>query len=582
MTAPTALPARLVRTTDGVDLAVYEQGPAGAPVVVLVHGYPDDHTVWDGVAAILADRFRVVRYDVRGCGASSVPAKTGDYALPRLAADLGEVLDAVSPHDAVHLVAHDWGSIQSWEAVTAPEFADRLASFTTISGPSLDMAAHWLRRSHAHPLAGLKQLADSYYVAMFQLPVLPELAIRAGIVDAAITRSARAGTPWRRDRPRKHANRKDALNGVELYRANFAARMALPRPRRTDVPTQVLAPTEDHHVSIALATQAPVPFVTELVSRTIVGNHWVVEQQPAMVAAKVTEFIDHVNGGPLPRTLRPTERTGEFAGKLAFVTGAGSGIGRATSLELARRGADVIVADIDETAAKETVALAARAGADAWAIPLDVADAEAWDRVAAEVASEHGVPDIVVNNAGIGMGGSFLDTTVADWQRVIDVNLWGVIHGSRVFGTLLAHRGEGGHIVNVASAAAFAPSRILSAYGTTKAAVLALTESLRAELSYAHVGVSAVCPGFVDTNISRTTTFVGADEDTQARLSAHQQKSYKRRNYTPERLARHLVDAIVHDTPVAAVSAESKFFQLTHRYAPAITRRLARLDLNEI
>lgn len=571
-----------VRTDDGVDLAVHTQGEPGAPVVVLVHGYPDDHTVWDGVAAILAERFRVVRYDVRGCGASSVPDGTAAYRLPRLAADLATVLDAVSPRSPVHLVAHDWGSIQSWEAVTDPALAHRFSSFTSISGPSLDMAATWLRGSATHPVAGLRQLADSYYIALFNLPRLPELAVRGGVLDAAVTRSARAGTPWKRDRPRKRAHRKDATNGLELYRANFADRMLRPRPRRTDVPVQVLAPTHDHHVTAALQTQAPAPYVTCLHTREVVGNHWVVEQRPAMVAAKITELIDHTTGGPLPRGLRPSARPGPLAGRLALVTGAGSGIGRATSVELARRGADVVVTDIDETAAKETAALVEAAGGHAWAQRLDVADADAWDEVVESVVAAHGVPTIVVNNAGIGMGGPFLATTVEDWRKIIDVNLWGVIHGSRVLGGLMAEHGEGGQVVNVASAAAFAPSRIMSAYGTTKAAVLALTESLRAELSYAGIGVTAVCPGFVDTDISRTTRFVGTDEAEQARLSAHQQASYRRRNYTPERLARHLVDALVADRPVVAVSAESKFFQLGHRYLPALTRRIARLDLNEL
>lgn len=573
-----------ITTDDGIELALHEQGVPGAATVVLVHGYPDDHTVFDGVAAELAGRFRVVRYDVRGCGASGVPTATGDYALPRLAADLGAVLDAVSPHEPVHLVAHDWGSIQAWEAVTDPAFADRLASFTSISGPSLDMAAVWLRGGARRPGAALTQLAHSYYIGLFQLPVLPELAARRGLVGALVTRSARAGTPWARRRPRVSPETKDAVNGIELYRANVVSRMARPRPRRTSVPVQVLAPTHDPHVTTPLQTEAPRPFVDRLHTRSIVGNHWVVAQRPAMVAAKITEFIDHTTGGPLPRSLRPASSRpeGHFGGQLVLVTGGGSGIGRATCLELARRGADVVVADIDETSAKETVTLVAETGREAWAYHLDVADPEAWDRLADQVTTAHGVPDVVVNNAGIGMGGAFLDTSVDDWRRIIDVNLWGVIHGSRVFGRLLAERGEGGHVVNVASAAAFAPSRIMSAYGTTKAAVLALTESLRAELSYAGVGVTAVCPGFVDTNISKTTRFVGTDEAEQARLSANQQASYRRRNYTPERLARHLVDAVVADKPVAAISAEARFFQLGHRYAPAVTRRLARLDLNQI
>ena len=159
-----------VRSTDGLDLAVYEQGPEGAETIVLVHGYPDNHTVWDGVAELLAEDFHVVRYDVRGHGASEVPATTSGYALPLLSQDLRSVIEATSPDSPVHLVAHDWGSIQSWESVLDPAFTPLLRSYVSISGPSLDAAGVWLRRGFRHPRAMLKQLAASYYVFAFQLP----------------------------------------------------------------------------------------------------------------------------------------------------------------------------------------------------------------------------------------------------------------------------------------------------------------------------------------------------------------------------------------------------------------------------
>jgi NAD(P)-dependent dehydrogenase (short-subunit alcohol dehydrogenase family)/pimeloyl-ACP methyl ester carboxylesterase len=561
--------------------------------VVAVHGYPDDHTVWDGVVALLAERFHVVTYDVRGAGASEAPEGREGYRIPQLVEDLYAVIDTATPGEAIHLVAHDWGSIQSWGAVTDPRSTDRLASFTSISGPSLDMAADWLRRGTAHPVAALRQLADSYYIFGFQAPVLPERIVRSGVLDRLVTHSSRKGTPWRRHRPVEHRPTRDAINGLELYRANFLTRMARPIPGRAHVPVQVLAPTDDAHVTSRLQREAPRPFVDDLHTREIVGNHWVVAQKPHVVARCITEFIDHVGGGPLPRSLRPGRHqdaarplglghADQFSERLVLITGAGSGIGRASALEFARQGADILVADIDDTAAKETVHLVEEAGRHAWALHLDVASERSWQELTEGVLAAHGVPDIVVNNAGIGMGGGFLDTSVEDWERVLGVNLWGVIHGSRLFGRLLAERGEGGHIVNVASAAAFSPSRILAAYGTTKAAVLSLTESLRAELAYDRVGVTAICPGFVNTNIARTTRFVGTSDEEQARLSAHQQASYQRRNFTPERLAKHLVAAVRRNTPVAAISAEAKFFQLGHRYAPALTRRVARLDLNEL
>ena len=109
-------------------LHVTEQGDPDAPTVVLVHGYPDNSSIWDGIAERLAGRFRVVRYDVRGCGESETPKDRRDYSLDQLGADLAAVVRAVSPNVPVHLVAHDWGSIQAWHAVTEPEYAELFAS----------------------------------------------------------------------------------------------------------------------------------------------------------------------------------------------------------------------------------------------------------------------------------------------------------------------------------------------------------------------------------------------------------------------------------------------------------------------
>lgn len=126
---------------DGTQLACRACGPAGKPVIVFVHGYPDNQRVWDRVIAELSDDYRCVRYDVRGAGRSSRPNATAAYTLDHLEADLRAVIDWASPHAPVHLVAHDWGSIQSWEAVTDPALSGRIASFTSISGPCLEVGS---------------------------------------------------------------------------------------------------------------------------------------------------------------------------------------------------------------------------------------------------------------------------------------------------------------------------------------------------------------------------------------------------------------------------------------------------------
>jgi pimeloyl-ACP methyl ester carboxylesterase len=285
-------PFRRILSTDGVALAVYESGDPAKPTVVAVHGYPDDHTVWDGVVALLADDFHVVTYDVRGAGASEAPRSREGYRIAQLVDDLGAVIDATANGQKAHLLAHDWGSIQSWGAVTDPRFADRLADFTSISGPSLDMAAAWLRRVDSHPLASLRQLASSYYIGVFQVPFLPEAMVRAGLIDKLVAHSAHVGGGGgTADEPRP---RRDLVNGLELYRANFLGTMARPAPGRAVVPVQVLAPTADPHVTSRLQREAPAPYVDLLVAHEIEGNHWVVAQRPELIVQHLRDFIAYV------------------------------------------------------------------------------------------------------------------------------------------------------------------------------------------------------------------------------------------------------------------------------------------------
>jgi len=279
---------RTVTTTDGLELAVWETGDPARETIVAVHGYPDDHTVWDGMVELLADRFHVVTYDVRGAGGSEGPSARAGYRIPQLVADLGSVLDAVVPGKRVHLLAHDWGSIQCWGAVTDPAYATRLASYTSISGPDLDMAAVWLRDLRRGAGPRLRQLAASYYILGFQLPLLPEKLIERGVLDRLVTGSKRRGLE--RHVTVAGPDHGDAVNGLELYRANFLGKMAGARPRRTDVPVQVLAPADDPHVTVPLALEAPVPYCSDLTASEIRGNHWVVSADPALVAARVVEF----------------------------------------------------------------------------------------------------------------------------------------------------------------------------------------------------------------------------------------------------------------------------------------------------
>jgi NAD(P)-dependent dehydrogenase (short-subunit alcohol dehydrogenase family) len=191
----------------------------------------------------------------------------------------------------------------------------------------------------------------------------------------------------------------------------------------------------------------------------------------------------------------------------AVVTGAGSGIGRAFALELAARGGRVVVSDVSPGRAKETEVLIRNSGGKALAVECDVTSLDAVQELAATADEWLGQsPDLVINNAGVGAGGTPVgETPFEDWQWVLNVNLWGVVHGCHVFTPRLRELSAAGKqagIINVASAASFAAGPGMAPYNVSKAGVLALSETMAAELSGTKVVVTVLCPTFVKTNIT--------------------------------------------------------------------------------
>lgn len=270
-----------VTSADGTRIAVYEAGDPDGPTIVAVHGYPDNHSVWDGLARQLGYRYRFVSYDVRGCGESDKPSGRNAYRMKRLREDLTAVLDDVSPSAPVHLLGHDWGSIQAWDSVLSVDLAPRFASYVSISGPSLDHGALWLRNLSKHPRAGLNQALHSWYLLGFQLPLLPERLVKLGVLDRLLPRDA----------ARTDA---DKLNGLQLYRANMLGALTRPLPRTTHVPVLVIAPRDDAFVSVPLATEAPVGYVPKLTAEVVPGEHWVIKQNPELIGRLVDQYIRSV------------------------------------------------------------------------------------------------------------------------------------------------------------------------------------------------------------------------------------------------------------------------------------------------
>lgn len=284
-------PYRRTVRGDGLDLAVWE-GPRNGPTVVLVHGYPDTHVVWDRVVARLLPAFHCVVYDVRGSGASQLPADREGYRLEHLRADLAAVIDVVSPDQPVHLVGHDWGSLQCWDAVvrmdSEPRLAGRIATYTTISGPCLDhvralrrsaQRGGWRRRREA-----LSQLRHSWYVFAFQVPVLPEVVLRR--VNRRVLR--------RRDPASLHFAATlpdDATNGVNLYRANILAdRPPVPGGPYTDLPVQLIVPLRDRYVTPVLFRDLH-RFAPHLTRVDLDAGHWAPYTRAEEVAEHVASFV---------------------------------------------------------------------------------------------------------------------------------------------------------------------------------------------------------------------------------------------------------------------------------------------------
>ena len=585
--ASSSLPTHsTVTASDGLALAVhfYTEVDPQRPTVLAIHGYPDNHHLWDGVAEHLSGRYNVVAYDVRGAGESARPARRSDYRFAQLISDIGTVIDSIGV-GRVHLLAHDWGSIQAWAAVTDETVMGKVASFTSISGPHLNYAGKFLRsaRGPRGLLDVVRQFLASGYIWFFLSPGLPELLIRLGLgvpLIEALGRIGNSSTRSRRDDPVRSTG--DYVNGLNLYRANMPGPFLAPGAKLpgTAVPVQVLVPRMDVFVTPALQRYTgSIPLGSRVVP--IEGGHWVVTARPDVIARLTAEWIDrHVGGAPLTAAGAVQPGSHDVRGKLALVTGAGAGIGRATAVELARQGADtVVVVDRDLAAAEKTVAAVREAGAAAAAYQADVSDEAAMNALAAQVNSEHGVVDILVNNAGIGMAGRFLETTPEHWDNILGVNLRGVLNGSRAFAAQMVDRGQGGTIINVSSAAAFLPSKSMIAYGTTKAAVLAFSESLRADLADDGITVTAVCPGFVNTNIAKSTVYAGMTPDEQDSARRKADVAYRRRNYTPEATAKAIVKAVKSGPPVVPIAAESRVGYAMRRISPSLIRLLARYDI---
>lgn len=276
----------------------------------------------------------------------------------------------------------------------------------------------------------------------------------------------------------------------------------------------------------------------------------------------------------MARRGRPASGPDEFAGQVVVVTGAGSGIGRSTALLFGRLGATVHVADLDEASAEAVRAEIEAAGGRGVAHRVDVTDPAAVEGLAGAVFAQEGRVDVLHNNAGIGHGGPVEETTLEDWQRVLNVNLMGVVHGVHAFVPRLLAQGRPAHIVNTASMAGLVAAPKLAPYCTSKFAVVGLSESLEGELGPRGIHVSALCPGIISTAIVDRATFRGDTAERAGKIQAF----YRDRGTSPDVVAEAAVEAVrrrrlVQPTPRYQVTP----LWLLKRVAPRASVRVGQL-----
>lgn len=260
-----------------------------------------------------------------------------------------------------------------------------------------------------------------------------------------------------------------------------------------------------------------------------------------------------------------------------MVTGAASGIGRETALALAMRGADLAICDVDESGLKKSAEDIQALGRRALPATVDVANADRMRAFSEQVQTEFGRVDVLVNNAGIGVGGPFVEVPLEEWDAIVGINLKGVVNGCYFFLPGMIEAGRGGHVVNIASMAGYVAAPGMTAYSATKFAVVGLSEALRGELAADGIGVTAICPGVINTPIVRSGRMYGPDATEENRERGA--RLFARRNYGPERVAQGILRAIQKNRGIAPVSPEAWVGYWVKRLFPWLITALARLTV---
>ena len=263
-----------------------------------------------------------------------------------------------------------------------------------------------------------------------------------------------------------------------------------------------------------------------------------------------------------------------FDGRVAAITGAGSGIGRALAVELSARGAHLAVSDIDEVGLAETAARCEGRGVKVVARQLDVADRDDVHVWADEVVADHGSVNVIVNNAGVALGADVATMSYDDFEWLMDINFWGVVHGTKAFLPHLEASGEG-HVVNISSVFGLMAIPSQSAYNAAKFAVRGFTDALRIELEIAESCVSAttIHPGGIATNIARNARMSDALAAFGGEGVAANHEFERMLRMPPEKAAVKILDAVARNRRRATIGGDAKVFDMVSRLPAAFSQK---------
>lgn len=267
-----------------------------------------------------------------------------------------------------------------------------------------------------------------------------------------------------------------------------------------------------------------------------------------------------------------------FHNKVAAITGAASGIGRALAIDLASQGCHLSLADLNTDELEKTAELARLSGVTVTTAKLDVSDRDAIYAWAEQTVADHDRVNLIFNNAGVALGASIEGASDEDLHWIMDINYWGVVHGTRAFLPHLRASGDG-HIINISSIFGIVAVPSQGAYNATKFAVRGFTECLRQELEISKAPVSATCvhPGGIKTNIAKSARF---DEEAMKEITGGKSAEQSKANFekmfttTPETAARTILNGVKHNNRRVLIGPDAKVIDLTQRLLPSTYQRV--------